>query len=444
MQSPAPRSHHAGVHKVRNAPECPSAQRCPCTPLSRAAMLVRAVMLLLAPCWQEFCRSCHNCIEQPSNRTHLCINCRHKQEASAHPHPLPPLPPSPPPSSSLPPSMFGRPTGCIDQLTLVERAAIVTLHGVGWTGRDIAQELRCSENTVSLWLARWQETRSLEDSERSGRPRCTSDDTDQEIGLYSDAHVNALPRDIVRELELTVSARTVRRRRIEIDLHTFVQRHEHAFTEHDLQRRIAYAEGYSNWTAADWGRVMWSDHTLFTLDCQPRAYVTRPPGKACDPKYLAQTERLQGAVWLWGCFCADGLGHAELYEGTLDARRYQSILALNLVKSAHTFWPRGQWWYQQDNASPHNAGTSRVWFHNHGVDVIDFPPWSSDLNPIELLWNDLKPRVYKHHPKTMEELEHFIAVEWQATDLNFCSRSIINMPQRLQLVLANKGHKISY
>jgi hypothetical protein len=192
------------------------------------------------------------------------------------------------------------------------------------------------------------------------------------------------------------------------------------------------------------GRVMWSDHTLFTLDHQSREYVTRPPGHACDEKYLAQQERLQGAVWLWGCFCADGLGHAELYEGTLDARCYQSILALNLVKSAHTFWPRGQWWYQQDNASPHTAGTSRAWFHNHGIDVIDFPPWSSDLNPIELLWNDLKRRVYLHNPKTMEELEHFIAVEWQATELNFCSRTCLNMPQRLQLVRANKGHKIKY
>ena len=31
-------------------------------------------------------------------------------------------------------SMFGRPEGCIDQLTEVERAAIVTLHKMGWTG----------------------------------------------------------------------------------------------------------------------------------------------------------------------------------------------------------------------------------------------------------------------------------------------------------------------
>jgi hypothetical protein len=46
-------------------------------------------------------------------------------------------------------------------------------------------------------------------------------------------------------LALLVSARTVARRRIEIDLHTFVRRHEHAFTELDLKRRIAFAEGYS-------------------------------------------------------------------------------------------------------------------------------------------------------------------------------------------------------
>jgi transposase len=340
--------------------------------------------------------------------------------------------------------MFGRPSGCIDQLTTVERAAIITLHGIGWTVGDIAHELHCSENTVSLWLKRWEETRSLEDSERSGRPRCTSDETDQEVGLYSDAHVNALPRGIVRALELPVSLRTVRRRLNEIDLHTFVKRKEHAFTELDLRRRIAFAEGYANWKEAEWKRVLWSDHTLFTLDNQGREYVQRPPGKACDPKYLGQTERLEGAVWLWGCICADGLGHAELYEGTLDAARYQSILALNLVKSAHTFWPQGQWWYQQDNASPHTAGTSRAWFHNHGVDLIDFPPWSSDLSPIENLWNDLKQRVYAHHPKTMEELEHRIVEEWQATNLNYVSHICLSLPQRAQLVLANKGHKIPY
>lgn len=337
--------------------------------------------------------------------------------------------------------MFGRPSGCIDQLTFVERAAIVTLHGVGWTGQDIAQELHCSENTVSLWLTRWQETRSLEDSERSGRPRCTTDDTDQDIMLHSDAHVMDSPRDIVRELELPVDRRTVRRRLNEIDLHNCVQRAEHE----NVRARIAFAEGYSRWTEDDWARVLFSDETHFYLGHHGREYVQRPPGAALDPKYTRKdNERLEGKVSLWGCICAGGLGHAELYVDTLDARRYQTILGLNLVSSAHQFWPSGQWWFQQDNWTVHTAHTSQAWFHAHGIDLIDWPAWSPDLNPIEELWNDLKSRVYARHAKTMEELERFVTEEWAATDLDFISRICRNMPHRLQGVIVNNGHKVPY
>ncbi len=113
---------------------------------------------------QFLCGACHTWKPVSKKHGHECNDCHNAQLLSAlHAS----LPPSPPPSSSPPPSMFGRPSGCIEQLTTVERAAIVTLHGVGWTGRDIAQELHCSENSVSLWLTRWQETRSLEDSDRS-------------------------------------------------------------------------------------------------------------------------------------------------------------------------------------------------------------------------------------------------------------------------------------
>ena len=119
--------------------------------------------------------------------------------------------------------MFDRADNCIHQLSLVERAAIVTLHQVGWTRIDIAQELKCSENTVSLWWNRWQQQHSLQDDERTGRPRCTTVDTDHAIEKYADEKVNVVPKDIVRELELPVSARTVRRRLDEVGLYGRVQ-----------------------------------------------------------------------------------------------------------------------------------------------------------------------------------------------------------------------------
>jgi hypothetical protein len=297
---------------------------------------------------------------------------------------------------------------------------------------------------VSLWINRWRDEHSVADHERSGHPRCTDDDTDQRIADFADEKVKTTPKDIVRELELPVSARTVRRRLDEVGLYGRVQQEEHAYTDENIRRRISFAEGYSHWNEDDWSRVIFSDETHFYLGHHGREYVQRPIGAALDPKYTLKTDRLEGKVSLWGCICAGGLGHAELYVDTLDARRYQSILALNLVSSAHHFWPKGHWWYQQDNWSVHTAGTSQAWFHNHGIDLIDWPAWSPDLNPIENLWNDLKRRVYAHHAKMMEELEHWIGMEWQATELNFISHICRSMPQRMQLLRANHGHKISY
>lgn len=368
-----------------------------------------------------------------------CYDERHPRLSS-----LPPLPPSPAPSSSPPPTLFDRPLGCLDQLTLVQRAAIITLDKIGYSRSEIAREIPCNLNTVGHWIRRWEEQRSLDDADRSGRPRCTSVDTDQRIEDFAEEKVSMTPKDIVRELDLPVSARTVRRRLDEVGLHGRVQQEEYAYTDENIRRRISFAEGYTNWDEDDWSRVMFSDETHFYLGHHGREYVQRPVGAALDPKYTLKTERLEGKVSLWGCICAEGLGHAELYVDSLDARHYQSILALNLVSSAHQFWSRGQWWYQQDNASPHTAYTSQAWFHNHGIDLIDWPAWSPDLNPIENLWNDLKRRVYSHHARTMEELEHWIGIEWQATDLKFISHICRSMPRRLQLLLDNNGHKISY
>ena len=163
-------------------------------PLSRAVVLVCCAGRVW-PEEQKQCARCRHWLPRAKLDGHTeCWSCRKQEQEVEEYLPSAAAAPTPPRSPSPPLSMFGRPSGCVDQLTTIERAAIVTLHGVGWTGRDIAQELHCSENTVSLWLQRWKETRSLEDSERSGRPRCTTDETDQNITLYSDAHVNALPR----------------------------------------------------------------------------------------------------------------------------------------------------------------------------------------------------------------------------------------------------------
>jgi transposase len=340
--------------------------------------------------------------------------------------------------------MFGRMSGCIDQLTEVERAAVITLHGIGWIGRDIAEEIHCDEDTVSLWINRWNETHSLEDSERSGRPRCTTDDDDQEMGLLSDKKPTLTPKDIRREMQLPVSSHTISRRLDEVGLFGRVQETEHELTEFDLQRRLAFAHQYENWTDDQWARVFFSDECNFYLGHHGRTYVRRPIGESHNPKYMRQVKQLHGKVSLWGCFCAEGLGHAELYSGSLNSTRHRDILRHSLIPSFRQFYPNGPWFFQQDNVRFHTTPDTITYLHDKGVTLIEWPPWSPDLNPIENLWDVLKARVYARFPQTMEEMEQFIREEWQETEFKFISRVCRSMPRRLQLLLDNNGHKISY
>lgn len=340
--------------------------------------------------------------------------------------------------------MFGRPSGCIDQLTEVERAAIVTLDKLGWLHKDIAQTIKCSEHTVSLWVARWREQHSVADAERSGRPRCTTEDTDQEIGLLSDQKPSSTPKDIKRELRLPVSPHTISRRLDEIGLWGCVQETEHELDEFDIQRRLAFANEHVNKSEDWWARVFFSDETNFYLGHHGRTYVRRPVGMSHDPKYSRQEKQLHGKVSLWGCICAEGLGHAELYAGSLDSTRHRDILRHSLIKSFRHFFPHGPWNFQQDNVRFHTTPETISYLHEKGVTLIEWPPWSPDLNPIENLWNVLKARVYARFPQSMEELEQLIREEWQAIDLNFISHICRSMPRRLQLLLDNNGHKISY
>jgi transposase len=54
--------------------------------------------------------------------------------------------------------------------------------------------------------------------------------------------------------------------------------------------------------------------------------------------------------------------------------------------------------FMQDNAPIHKTQKSMDWFNKNGVVLMDWPPYSSDLNPIENLWFPLKEGVYMVDP----------------------------------------------
>jgi transposase len=261
---------------------------------------------------------------------------------------------------------------------------------------------------------------------------------------FSGEHHTAEPKDIKRELLLPVSPRTIRRELNDAGLFSHIQSTEHAFTEFDIQRRLAFSNEYMHHNEAWWSRVFFSDETHFYLGHHGRIHVQCPIGASHQEEYVRKEKQLKGKCSIWGCISSEGLGYAEIYVGSLNATKYKDILRHNLIPTFRQYFPDGPWLFQQDNASWHVTPDLITYLHEKGVTFIEWPAWSPDLNPIENLWNDMKRRVYNRLPQTMEQMEQFIKEEWHASDPTFLSRICRSMPDRLQLVLDNQGHKIDY
>lgn len=208
---------------------------------------------------------------------------------------------------------------------------------------QIAQAIPCSERTVRLWVRRWEEERSFNDSERSGRPRCTDDDTDQSIQSMVEEKKFVVPKDIKRTMLLPCSARTIRRRLDEVDLFGRIARVKDTYSAPDLVTRLSFAHGFAHFTEDDWDTVILSDEVHFVLGHHGQVWVQRPPGTAHEPQYEKPADTEKYKVTLWGCFCSKGIGAGRLFPGELDGRLYCDILEHNLRPTYLRFFPVGEW-----------------------------------------------------------------------------------------------------
>ena len=349
---------------------------------------------------------------------------------------------APPSSSPPPPPLFPPPAG---RLSVVQRSACVVLKREGHSTAETAKMLAVSKPTVRHWNGHYEKHLDVQDDSRSGRPRETDEATDINIAVVARVEPHqSTPKQVKRKLDLDVSARTVRRRLDEAGLHGRVEREEHVLDENDLRRRLAFAHGYKHWTAADWERVIFSDEKHFTLGQHGQQWVQRPPGEAYNPLYTHTKNENSSLVTIWGCFASHEVGQAEIFLGDLNGKLYRRILEGNLKPTYKKFFPHGQWYFQHDNDPSHTCNLAKTWLHRNGVTVLDFPPWSPDLNPIEDVWPMMERSVDKYNAADETELEAAVKTEWEALSPASLAKLAHSMPTRLTEVIAHNGHKIHY
>ncbi|KAF7653417.1 hypothetical protein LDENG_00083130 [Lucifuga dentata] len=141
------------------------------------------------------------------------------------------------------------------------------------------------------------------------------------------------------------------------------------------QKRLTWAKEKKNWTIAQWSKVLFSDESKFCISFGnqgPR--VWRKSGEAQNPSCLKSSVTCPQSVMIWGAMSSAGVGPLCFIKSKVNAAVYQEILEHFMLLSADKLYGDADFLFQ-------HAKTTRNWFADHGVTVLDWLANLPDLNP---------------------------------------------------------------
>ena len=119
---------------------------------------------------------------------------------------------------------------------------------------------------------------------------------------------------------------------------------------------------------------------------------------------------------IWACIAKNGIGTIKTIDGHINSQAYVSILE-------ECLWP------------------VIANFRNESIPVLDWPPQSPDLNPIENVWLYLKRRLAPITPtlKNRADLKKAVEEIWYNIPSDFIEDLYNFMPKRVLEVIRMKG-----
>lgn len=327
---------------------------------------------------------------------------------------------------------------------------VISLLLAGYSSRDVQSQTGLGKSTVN----RIKQTLEIEkENLKGGRPsKLSPADRRRITHKITTGHLDTAVQAthyINSVIPHPVCPQTVRNVLKQEDFRAMVKPKKPKLTLAHRKRRMEFALKHQNWTLDDWKRVLWSDESKINrFGSDGRKYVWKKCGEGLSDRTTQPTVKFGGGnIMVWGCMGWNGVGILTEVEGRMDKDQYVDILEHSVKDSFKKLEiPMDQAIFQQDNDPKHTSGTATSWFSDNGIEVLDWPAQSPDLNPIEHLWEHLKRQLHKYPeaPKGVFELWDRAAEEWNKIEVDVCQRLIESMPRRLEAVVKAKGGNTKY
>lgn len=248
------------------------------------------------------------------------------------------------------------------------------------------------------------------------------------------------------DYDINVCAQTTRRALQKAGFQAKVKPKKPALSNNNIKKRLKWAYEHRHWTVKDWEQVIWSDETRvnrFGSDGKQYTYIKK--GARLQKHNINGTRKnCGGRLMVWSCFSAAGIGYlVDIGDKNMQKEDYLGILQDDLIASIDYYnLNHSQVEFMQDNDPKHTSKIVTKWLQEQDFKVMEWPPQSPDLNPIENMWALLKRRLYNNYDKPASNLDELFKRSskiWYDITVEECQKYVNTMPRRVEQVIQRKG-----
>ncbi|GFT74817.1 transposable element Tcb2 transposase [Trichonephila clavipes] len=317
---------------------------------------------------------------------------------------------------------------------------------------SVAAEFGIAHSIVSRLWRQFQTTGTAIRVFSSGRPRGTTPADDRYIVLQARRNRRQTAGEIARHTT-QATGRPISRFTVARRLHgggLFARRPVRCvpLTPAHRRRRSLWCREHRNWRDNEWGRVLFTDESRFSLSSDShRILIWRERGSRNHPSNIIERDRYRGrGVLVWGGIMLGSPTDLHIFDaGSVNGTRYCNEILLPYVRLF-----RGamglQFLFMDDNAPCHRTVAAEQLLESEDIERMDWPSRSPDLNTIEHVWDFLGRRLAPRTlpPVTIRELRLALQDEWAAMPQQLIDTLILSMSRSCETCLAVRGDHILY
>ena len=290
-----------------------------------------------------------------------------------------------------------------------------------------------SKGEISKLWKKYQETGTVEDRQRSGRPKKIRTKMKADISKKMEEEKYTSSRQI--GAYLGICHQSVINYAHEIGFHF---KYYQSIPKLNELHKLARKNHCLKWKDQDLSKIIFADESYLHLFRNTLGTWTKE-----DKVYVEQINPNK-ALMIWGAICTKGKSKISIKEFGLKWNQeiYIDILENHLLPFGDEIYGNKEWFFLQDNARIHIGKKTQNFLQESEVVLAEHPAYSPDLNPIELIWKFLKDEVEKKSPQNLEELKQGIEQAWEGIDLEVVQNCVEHVKNRMKIVFDANGEFI--